>query len=149
MLTMTSTVADGVLLDTHVWVWAAEGDARRVGPRARRLLTRAGKTGTGRISPVSIFEVAALHTLGRLRFALPVEAWIHGALDQMHLRIAPVAPEVSLDAGLIPRGALADPLDRLLVATARYLGSTLVTADDRILEYASDTSAVRTHDARI
>jgi PIN domain nuclease of toxin-antitoxin system len=101
-----------------------------------------------RVSPVSIFEIAALHTLGRLRFAQPVETWIRAALDQMNLRIAPVAPEVSLDAGLIPRDALADPLDRLLVATARYLGSTLVTADDRILEYAAETSAVRTHDAR-
>lgn len=97
---------------------------------------------------MSIFEVAALHTLGRLRFAQPVEAWIRGALEGMDLRIAPVAPEASLDAGLIPHDALADPLDRLLVATARYLGSTLVTADDRILQYAADTSAVRTHDAR-
>jgi PIN domain nuclease of toxin-antitoxin system len=141
-------VADGVLLDTHVWVWAAEGEVRRVGPRTRRLLTRAGRTGTVRISPVSIFEVAALHTLGRLRFAQPVEAWIRAALEQMDLRIAPVAPDAALDAGLIPREALADPLDRLLVATARYFESTLVTADDRILEYAAETSAVRTHDAR-
>ena len=141
-------MADGALLDTHVWVWAAEGDRRRVGPRTRQLLTRAARTGTVRISPVSIFEVAALQTLGRLRLAQPVEAWIRQALERMDLKIAPVAPEASLDAGLIPREALADPLDRLLVATARYLGSTLVTADDRILEYAADTSAVRTHDAR-
>lgn len=131
-----------------MWVWAAEGDVRRVGPRTRRLLTRAERTGTVRISPVSIFEVAALHTLGRLRFAQPVETWTRAALEQMDLRIAPVAPDASLDAGLIPQDTLADPLDRLLVATARYLGSTLVTADDRILEYAADTSAVRTHDAR-
>ena len=119
-----------------------------MGPRTRQLLTRTARTGTVRISPVSIFEVAALQTLGRLRLAQPVEAWIRQALERMDLKIAPVAPEASLDAGLIPREALADPLDRLLVATARYLGSTLVTADDRILEYAADTSAVRTHDAR-
>ena len=42
---------------------------------------------------------------------------------------------------------LADPIDRMLVATARQIEATLVTRDRRILDYAARTSAVRVHDA--
>ena len=138
-----------LLLDTHVWLWTAAGDARRVGRRTRQLLSRAEKRGDVRVSPASIFELAALHTLGRLRLSRPVESWIREALDASGLRISPLSPEVAIDAGLIPRTALPDPLDRLLVATARDAEATLLTADDRILQYAVDTSAVRAHDVRL
>ena len=45
-----------------------------------------------------------------------------------------------------PEGA--DPLDRLLVATARDADATFVTCDERILEYAATDPGLRVHDAR-
>jgi PIN domain nuclease of toxin-antitoxin system len=60
-----------------------------------------------------------------------------------------LSPAVAIDAGHIPRDALADPVDRLLVATARRLDATLLTGDERILTYASSTGNVRVHDARL
>ena len=138
-----------LLLDTHVWLWTVEGNARRVGRRARQLIARAERRGEVRISPASIFEVAALHTLGRLRLARPVESWIREALEVTGLRVAPLSPDVAIDAGLIPRTALPDSLDRLLVATARETQATILTADERILTYAAETSDVRAHDARL
>jgi PIN domain nuclease of toxin-antitoxin system len=52
-----------------------------------------------------------------------------------------------MDAGTMPRTALADPMDRLLVATARQLDATLLTGDARILSYARDTGNARVQDA--
>jgi PIN domain nuclease of toxin-antitoxin system len=137
-----------ILLDTHVLVWTAAGDTKRVGRRTRGLITREERQGTVRVSPISIFELTALHTMGRLRLAAPVASWIREVLDLSGLRITPLSPEVAVDAGAIPRDALADPIDRLLVATARQAQATLITADERILEYAAETSSVRVHDAR-
>ena len=137
-----------LLLDTHVWVWSVEGDGRRVGRRTRQLLLRAQARDAIRVSPVTVFEVGALHTLGRIRLTLAVDQWVRQSLDAPGVRIAEVTPPVALDAGHIPRSALADPLDRLLVATARHLAATFVTADDGILEYAVTTGQVRVHDAR-
>ena len=137
-----------LLLDTHVWLWTVEGDARRVGRRTRQLIGRGERSGAIRIASVSVFEVAALHTLGRLRLSKPVESWVRDALELAGLRLAPLSAVAALDAGAISRMSLPDPLDRLLVATARELDATILTADDRILEYAADTSAARAHDAR-
>lgn len=138
-----------LLLDTHVWVWSVEGDVRRVGRRARRLLSRAESQEALRVSPATLFEVTALHTAGRLRLAQSPEQWIRQALEVASVRIAALSAAIAIDAGYIPRDALADPLDRLLVATARQLDATFLTSDARILDYAKETGNVRACDASV
>ena len=138
-----------LLLDTHVWLWSVEGEVRRIGRRTRQILLRAESRESIRISPASLFEVTALHTLGRVRLARPVEQWIEEALHVAGVRIAELSPSIAIDAGSIPRDALADPLDRLLVATARRLDATFLTGDRRILEYAASTGNVRVQDAGV
>lgn len=136
-----------LLLDTHVLVWTLEGDARRVGRRTRALLARAKPPGGIRVSPVSLFELMALQTLGRLRLTRHADEWIEEALADGRIRIAELTSTMAIEAGTIPREALADPLDRLLVATARGLDAALLTSDARILKYAATLSTLRVHDA--
>jgi PIN domain nuclease of toxin-antitoxin system len=136
-----------VLLDTHAWIWSIEGDTRRIGRRARTLLTRAEGQDRIRVSAVSLFEIMALATGGRLRLSRPAEGWIRDSLGTAGVRLAELTPAIAIDAGAIPRSALADPLDRLLVATARQLEATFLTSDAQILAYAAATRNVRVHDA--
>jgi PIN domain nuclease of toxin-antitoxin system len=136
-----------LLLDTHVWIWSLEGDVRRVGRRARSLLSRAEAQDKIRISPVTLFEVMALHTVGRLQLTRPADEWIRQAMEFAPVRIAELTPAIAMDAGRIPREVLADPMDRLLVATAREREATLLTADTRILNYAARSRTVRVQDA--
>jgi PIN domain nuclease of toxin-antitoxin system len=138
-----------LLLDTHVWVWSISGDARRIGRRARQLLATAESRDGIRVSPVTIFEVMALHTAGRLRFSRPAEQWIRDGLEVAGVRLAELTPAIAIDAGATPRAVLPDPADRLLVATARQLDVTFLTSDTRILEYAADTRNVRVQDAAL
>jgi PIN domain nuclease of toxin-antitoxin system len=134
-----------LLLDTHAWIWTVEGDARRIGGRARRLISQAGARDAIRVSAASLFEIVALHVAGRLRLALPAERWIDASLDRSGVRLAELTRDVAVDAGFIPRTALPDPLDRLLVATARQLDATFLTADSGVIAYAR-TGNVRVHD---
>ena len=135
-----------LLLDTHVWLWSVDGDSRHIGRRARQLLSKAESAGTLRVSPVTLFELTALHTLGRLRLTRPPDEWIRDALDAGGVRIAELSAEIAIDAGGITRTALA-PLDRLLVSTARLLEATFLTSDSRILDFAAATRQVRIQDA--
>jgi PIN domain nuclease of toxin-antitoxin system len=132
-----------LLLDTHVWIWTLEGNARKLGRRTRRLLEREASRDALRISPVSIFEVCALHASGRLRLARPLEQWIHAGLQAAGIRLAPLSLEAAIDAGTIDRARVPDPLDRLLAATARQMEATLLTSDARVLDYAAATLSVR------
>ena len=115
----------------------------RLGPRARRQLGRAAAY----VSTISVFEISALHTAGRLLFNQPVERWIRESIAIAGLRVISLEAGIAIDAGLMPAGALPDPIDRLLVATAREYQMPLVTRDRRILQYAARTRLVRAVDA--
>lgn len=135
-----------IVLDTHVWLWGAGGDERALGSRTRRLVERSHDA-VG-VSTASIFEIAALHAAGRLRLARPPDQWVRDSIRDGGLRVLELSVAAAIDAGSLPRTALADPLDRLIVATARQHDAALVTADAKILAYAAGTKNVRVHDAR-
>jgi PIN domain nuclease of toxin-antitoxin system len=135
-----------LLLDTHVWLWSAEGAERRIGPKSRRLIARSAED-IG-VSTASVFEVVALHVAGRLRLSRAPEQWIRESVRFGGLRIVDLSTDIAMDAGSVPRSALGDPMDRLIVATARQEEATLLTADSTMLAYAADTRNVRVHDAR-
>jgi PIN domain nuclease of toxin-antitoxin system len=136
-----------LLLDTHVWIWSLEGDARRLGRRARSLITRAESRDAIRVSPVTLFEVMALHTIGRLQLTRPPDEWIRQAMEVAPVRIAELSPAIAIAAGRLPRDVLADPMDRFLVATAHETDATLLTADARILGYGARTRGIHIEDA--
>ncbi len=131
-----------LLLDTHAWIWAA-GDAPALGAKARRLLSRTAAAGGLYVSSASMFEITALHTAGRLLLTRPVERWLRESIEHGGLRVVDITPDIAIDAGAIPASALADPLDRLLVATARDLDVPLVTGDRQIAGYARRSRRVQ------
>jgi PIN domain nuclease of toxin-antitoxin system len=137
-----------LLFDTHAWIWTVEGDVRRIGARARRVIARAQHDDEIRLASATLFEIVALHTAGRLRLSRPVDQWIRESLELPGVRVAVLTTAIAVDAGYIPRDAVADPLDRLLLATARQLDATFLTGDEKIMEYASRTSSARVVDAR-
>ena len=136
-----------MLLDTHTWLWHALGDAKRVGPGARREIDRAAARAVAVVSVVSMFEVASLAASGRIRLATSSEAWMRQSIDAGRIRIAEVTSAIAIEAGSIPTAALPDPMDRLLVATARTLDIPIVTRDSRILDYIRKSRIGRAIDA--
>jgi len=125
-----------VLLDTHVWVWLAEG---RVGvrPEAVALMERAGEESLLRVSAISAWEVGMLEARGRLRFDVPCEEWVEKAFGLPGLSLMPLTPSICVRSSRLPGNLHGDPADRLIVATARELGALLLTRDEPILQYAA------------
>lgn len=53
------------------------------------------------------------------------------------LRLAPLEPAIAVASSRLPGDPHGDPADRIIVATARHHGATLVTADDKLLAYGT------------
>ncbi|MSO49390.1 MAG: type II toxin-antitoxin system VapC family toxin [Acidobacteria bacterium] len=136
-----------MLLDTHVWIWLVNDEPRQLGPRTRRQLARATGVRAASVSTASAFEIAALHTAGRLHFSQPADRWIANSIERAGFKVIDIERDIAIDAGMIPATALPDPFDRCLVATAREYGVPLVTCDRRILDYAKQSGQVRVIDA--
>src|SRR5690242_11323663 len=135
-----------MLLDTHIWIWAA-ADESRIGARTRRLLDKEAAAGRLCVSAVSAFEISALCTAGRLVLNQPAERWIRDSIERGNLRLLNLDTDVAMDAGAIGASVVPDPIDRLLVAAARDAEVPLVTRDRRLLDFAGRTRLVRVHDA--
>ena len=136
-----------IVLDTHVLVWAVEGD-RRLGTNARAAIEAAERADAIGISAVTPWEIALLAERNRLRLVQEVGTWIAAVLALPGIRLMPIEPAVALDSVRLPGPFHADPADRFIIAAARHSGARLVTADGTILSYAK-RGHVDTIDARL
>ena len=87
------------------------------------------------ISPVSTLEVARLAWGGRVSLTGRVETWAEAALKALRAETAPLTHEIAAEAYRLPGEFHRDPADRMLVATARILDLTFVTAHEHVLAY--------------
>ena len=134
-----------IVLDTHVLVWAVNGDAR-LGRNTRKLISETVRTGRVAISAITPWEIALLVEKGRLGLTNETRTWIDAALALPGVYLAPIEPAIAIDSVRLPGDFHADPADRLIIATARYNKAPLVTADRAILSYAA-TGLVEALDA--
>lgn len=126
-----------ILLDTHVLIWAVNGD-RRLGAKVAAVIDDAQRSGRIGVSAITPWEVAMLVQKGRLRLALDVGAWLEKALGTEGVDVLPIEPAIAVDSVRLPGSFHADPADRFIVATARHWQVRLATADRAILDYAAE-----------
>lgn len=123
-----------VLLDTCAVIWMAQGDPPRE-PAATRLPTGSAAGGRSFISPISAWEVGMLTARNRLTLALDPLAWFERACAFSGVSLATMPPSVLIASTRLPGAPPRDPADRILIATARTFGYTLVTRDQKMLAY--------------
>ncbi len=120
------------LLDTHVWIWSQE-IPERFGAETRRELADLGQERF--VSPISTLEIARLIHLGLLRLKHTFMKWKELSLAELGASTIPFTHEIAWEAYNLPGTFHNDPVDRVLVATARVEKMTLITADDLLLRY--------------
>ncbi|WP_166354984.1 type II toxin-antitoxin system VapC family toxin [Phytoactinopolyspora limicola] len=142
---MTLDDGPGVVLDTHVLVWMLAGDTRL--PRTVRQTIENASYGAGvQVSAISLWEIAMLVAKGRLQVTRDIREWVDLVVANPALTVVPLAPEIAVASTRLPGEIHRDPADRIIVATARTLDSTLVTADGALLDYGA-AGHVRTMNA--
>ena len=124
-----------LLLDTHVLVWLIDGDPRLTAG-TRSTIRLAAHEDRVLVSAITPWEIALLVSKGRLRLDRDVLDWVRSALVLPGVRLTPLTAEIAVASTRLPWEMHADPADRILVATTRNLGATLVTADRALLEFA-------------
>jgi PIN domain nuclease of toxin-antitoxin system len=129
-----------LVLDTHALIWAHMGI--RIPKNVEKRIASAGKDSELFVSAITPWEIALGARKGRIKIAGDVLEWIQEALDALSAMVASLEPAIAVDAVDLA-WEHTDPSDRIIVATARRLGASLVTADTAILEYAEATGAVR------
>ncbi len=131
-----------IVLDTHVLIWAVNKE-RKLGRKAKALVERAWATGSAAVSAMTFWEAGLLHQRRRLTLPAPAAEWREQLLTA-GLTELPVDGWIAtraLDLQTLP----ADPVDRLIAATALRHHAVLLTADEAMLSWQH---GLERHDAR-
>ena len=124
--------ATRLLLDTHVLLHWLGGDPR-LSPAQADAIALASAAEPLWVAEISLWEIATLVSLSRLRLHKPLRDWLEAAVAPPLVRRVGITPAIAAEAAQLPDSFSRDPADRIIVAAARTLGATLLTQDGRII----------------
>jgi PIN domain nuclease of toxin-antitoxin system len=126
---------NSILLDTHVLVWYVNGSEELSKP-LQKLITQALEQGQAYVAAISLWEIAMLDKKQRIILTIPCLEWIKKSLEITGLGVVPLTPSIAVESCQLPGTFHGDPADRMITATARVEGLTLLTRDKHILTYS-------------
>lgn len=125
-----------LLLDTCAMIFIANDT--RLDPEADRAISEAAHDGRLYISPISAWEIGVGVAKGRLSLPLAPLDFFDRFVERMQAKLSPVSPPIMVASSFLPGEIHGDPMDRILVSTARSHDFVLVTSDKPILAYGRE-----------
>jgi PIN domain nuclease of toxin-antitoxin system len=132
-----SETSPPLLLDTHTAIWLTENQP--IASTAVAAIDAAYQAGaTLFVSAITAWEVGLLVSRNRLSLVAKPERWFQRLLAIPGVRLADLSPDILIASSFLPGEPPRDPADRIILATARELGATLVTRDRQLLKYGGE-----------
>ena len=127
--------SQGLLFDTCAILYIANKTKIAVGARAA--FEQAFDRNHAFISAISALEIGQLSSRKRASSPSNPFRFFHGFSALPGVSLCALSPDVLLQSSYLPRWQHKDPVDRILVATARKHDLTLATSDRAILAYGA------------
>lgn len=120
-----------VVLDTHILVyWCVKPE--KLTASQQHVVRSIHADNPAIVADISLWEIAALNSTGRLRIDRPLLQWLHKATARPLVRVAEITANIADEVARMEGWTNRDPADRLIVATARIFGASLLTNDAMI-----------------
>lgn len=124
-----------LLLDTHAAIWIVE-DQPLAQPAIEAIDDAYRSDKEIFVSAITAWEIGVLVARNRLGLSTKPERWFQRLLAIPGVKLAELSPDILIASSFLPGDPPRDPADRIIIATARDLGATLITRDSLILKYA-------------
>jgi PIN domain nuclease of toxin-antitoxin system len=126
-----------LLLDTHAAIWIVRNDP--LAPRATEALNSIQQAaGAVLVSAITAWEIGLLVSRRRLNLLMEPQRWFARLLSVPGMQLAELSPAILIASSFLPGTPPRDPADRIILATARDLGATLITRDRELLKYGEE-----------
>ena len=117
--------------DTHPLVFWSSNRNARLGKRARRIFQETERGRHTIVVPITVLEESnRLIEKNVVHLNVPFRRWADELERSPNFQVQAYTLEVLLES--VALVAIRDPADRVIVATARYLRCSLITADEII-----------------
>ena len=123
-----------LLLDTCAALWIVANELSR--PTAELLADALESGYPTYVSPITAWEIGNLARKGRFKSHYPPQRWFEILMSTPNTQLAELTPQVLMGSAFLPGDLPKDPADRIIAATAREYGYTVMTRDRALLDYA-------------
>jgi len=128
-------MSGALLLDTCAALWMMSGE---VSNQLAAALSRAHSNSvTSYVSPITAWEIGIQARKGQFRSRYTPQRWFEMLIGAPGIGLAELTAGVLLESQLLPGPIHGDPANRIIAATAREYGYTVVTRDRALLDYAA------------
>jgi PIN domain nuclease of toxin-antitoxin system len=121
---------NSLLLDTCAVLWLAKGI--EIGADVRKTILERQLY----LSLITAWEIANLARRNRIALAMPAAPWFRETVRRMGAAVTQLTLENLTASCFLPGLPPSDPADRIIIATAREQGLSIVTRDRKILAYS-------------
>lgn len=129
-------MSKGLLLDTCAVIWMTKNEW--VTDVAADAVSKAKIRGIPLyVSPVTAWELGMLLARGRVTETKPAKLWYEGFREEANVQELTVSSDIFVASCYLPQLLHKDPIDRILIATAREHDLTIITRDRAILAYGA------------
>lgn len=125
------------IFDTHAFIWFMNGD-KTLPVSTRNVMNEAINDANAYVSAITPWEISMLAVKERIKLAKPTSDWLNTAFQETNIQLIPLSIEASVESCQLPGNFHPDPADRFIVASARLHDMTIITRDQRILEYSAE-----------
>jgi len=122
------------MLDTHTWIWW-HMNPKKLSQKVKKIIKNTNSYDEILLSAISPWEFSKLLEKKKIGISCDPEDWINSALDMPKFRLVPLSPVLAYRSTALPQPFHSDPVDQIIVATAREENATILTKDERIRTY--------------
>ncbi len=122
-----------ILLDTNILLWWI-CVPQKLSKKIRKVIDQASKEQI-LVSSITVWEISLLIKKERIGFFIDADRWLEQVESLPSIRFIPVDNRIAAESVNLPDFSHKDPADRIIIATARQYGATLITSDKKILNY--------------
>ncbi|HJD56338.1 MAG TPA: type II toxin-antitoxin system VapC family toxin [Rickettsia endosymbiont of Pyrocoelia pectoralis] len=128
-------INNNLVLDTHVLLWSLL-QPEELSEEIKHKINSAQENSQLFLSSISLWEIAMLKFKKRINIYEPTKDFLESITNINGLTVKDISPEIAAESISLIDDFHGDPADRIIVATAKCLGATLLTRDQKILNWA-------------
>jgi len=125
-----------LLLDTCAAIWMLD-DAYMSDAAVTALDDAYDRGEKLRLCPITAWEIGLLVARGKIPSVINPNVWFRQLAGAASVQVTELTSDILIQSSFLPGEVHKDPADRIIIATARELGLTVVTRDSKILDYAA------------
>jgi len=124
-----------IILDTHILLWSLI-KPEELSENIKQKIEEAQNNDSLIISSITLWEIAMLNLKKKISIYGTISDFLKNISEINGLKIIDISPKIAAESVLLMDDFHGDPADRIIVATARVNSATLITRDQKILDWA-------------